>query len=320
MSKMAILERKEGLSYTQYYKYPFPPDKKKPVVVTKDKTIVEIYPPDKPFSSNIVWVWVSTDKITQTMYQLSPGAFFGPPDAHAGDEIYYVLDGTLTVFCPETGTVNEVHQGEALLIPKDSYHQGYNFTSKIVKVLCAIAPLMWDPQKGPSPPLKEEPKMYESYLGAVEGEKVEKDSLVEYSWLNAKRNISLLGRWPVDGKEARIKKDHIKVDENKMLRLIHGKNHPMLVRFYVSNDLIHMAEFEIPAGGEGPRTSEPEKHKGDETLYVASGPITVFLPDTLDAYEVPEGSVMLIPEGTRHQYQNFTDKSVKGIFSIAPHL
>jgi len=32
-------------------------------------------------------------------------------------------------------------------------------------------------------------------------------------------------------------------------------------------------------------------------VYVDSGPITVFLPDKLDAYEVPEGAVMLIPEG-----------------------
>lgn len=51
---MDVLKRKEGVSYRHYYRYPFPPDKKKPVVMTKDKTIVEIYPPDKPYSSNIV--------------------------------------------------------------------------------------------------------------------------------------------------------------------------------------------------------------------------------------------------------------------------
>jgi len=310
---MSVLEREEGVSYRYYYRYPFPPDKKRPVVVTKDKTIVEIYPPDKPYSSNIVWVWVSTDKITQTMYQLSPGAFFGPPDAHAGDEIYYVLEGTLTVLAPETGTVNEVHRGEALLIPKDSYHQGYNFTDKIVKVLCLIAPLMWDPKKGPAPPLEKEAKMYKNYIGPIE-------NIPEKPWTSPRRNIELLGRWPIDGKEARRLKEHIKIDANKMLTLIHGKTHPMIVRFYVSNDLCHMGEFELPPGGEGPRTSEPETHEGDEVLYAASGPITVFLPDKLDAYEVPEGAVMLIPEGIKHQYQNFTDKVVKGIFSIAPNL
>jgi len=317
---MAVLERKEGLSYKCYYRYPFPPDKKKPVVVTKDKTIVEIYPPDKPYSSNIVWVWVSTDKITQTMYQLSPGAFFGPPDAHAGDEMYYVLEGTLTVFCPETGTVNEVHQGEALLIPKDSYHQGYNFTGKIVKVLCLIAPLMWDPKKGPAPPLEKEAKTYKGYIGQIESERKEERSVPEHPKMSPWRSIELLGRWPIDGKEARRRKDHIKIDSSKLLTLVHGKTHPMIVRFYVSNDLCHMGEFDLPPGGEGPRTSEPETHKGDETLYALSGPITVFLPDILDAHEVPEGSVMLIPEGVKHQYQNFTDKVVKGIFSIAPDL
>jgi quercetin dioxygenase-like cupin family protein len=318
---MSILEREEGVSYRYYYKYPFVPDKKKPVVVTKDKTIAEIYPPDKPYSSNIVWVWVSTDKITQTMYQLSPGAFFGPPDAHAGDEMYYVMEGILTVLCPETGTVNEVHQGEALLIPKDSYHQGYNFTDKIVKVLCCIAPLMWDLKKGPAPPLKEEAKVYENYIGAIKKkEEVGKKSVLEYPWLNIRKSIDLLGHWPIDGEEARKRKDHIKIDKSRMLTLVHGKTHPMLVRFYVSNNLVHMGEFELPSGGEGPRTSEPETHRGDETLYAESGPITVFLPDRLDAYEVPEGAVMLIPEGLSHQYQNFTGKMVKGIFSIAPGL
>ncbi len=81
-----------------------------------------------------------------------------------------------------------------------------------------------------------------------------------------------------------------------------------------------MGEFELPPGGEGPRTSEPEIHEGDEALYAVSGPVTVFLPEKLDAYEVPEGAVMLIPEGIKHQYQNLTDKIVRGIFSIAPNL
>jgi len=253
------------------------------------------------------------------MFQLSPGAFFGPPDAHAGDEMYYVVEGTLTVLCPETGSVNEVHKGEALLIPKDSYHQGFNFTDKIVRVLCCIAPLMWDPKKGPAPPLKKEPRMYRAYVGGTL-EESEVKAISRYPWLEPRRNIALLGRWPIDGEEARRRKDHIKIDRGKMLTLIHGREHPMLVRFYVSNDLLHMGEFELPPGGEGPRTSEPEVHEGDETLYVERGPITVFLPDTLDAFEVPEGAVMLIPEGVRHQYQNFTDKVVKGIFSIAPKL
>lgn len=73
------------------------------MVVTKDKTIVEIYPPDKPYSSNIIWVWVGTDKITQTMFQLFPGVFFGPPDAHAGDEMYYVLEGDFNGPLPGDG-------------------------------------------------------------------------------------------------------------------------------------------------------------------------------------------------------------------------
>ena len=316
---MSVLRREKGVSYKYYYRYPFPPEEKKPVVVTPDKTIVEIFPPDKPYTGNIVWVWVSTDKITVASWQLSPGAFFSPPDAHAGDEVYYVLDGDLTVLCPETGSVKELHKGEALLIPKDSYHQGFNFTNRPVTTLACIAPLMWDPKKGPAPPLKKEAKMYGAYLGGVlEEAKEEKE--YKYPWLAPRRNVNLLGKWPVDGRRARELKDHIKISRDKMLTLIHGKEHPMIVRFYVSNDLVHMGEFELPSGGLGPRTSDPEVHEGDEVLYVEKGPITVFLPETLDAFEVPEGAVMLIPGGVRHQYQNFTGKVVKGVFSIAPTL
>ncbi len=306
---------KEEKSYEGYYEFPFKPENKEPVVVKPEDRITEIYPPDRPHTSNVVWVWASTDLVTQTEFVLSPGAFFGPPDSHAGDEMYYVLSGTLTEIQPELGTVIEAEAGDAILIPKGSFHQSYNFGDEEANILCAIAPRMWD-ESGPAPEMEGEMKLYKA------GKDLEKSSDIEDVEFNQEgtRSIDRLGEWPIDGKEARERKAHIKIEEDQRLPVIHGEEHPMIVRFIVSNDLLHMAELQLPSGGEGPRTSEAESHGGDETLYVTQGKITVFFPDLLDAIDVPEGHVALIPEGIEHQYQNFTDGPVKGIFSVAPDL
>ncbi|MFP4006034.1 MAG: cupin domain-containing protein [Candidatus Hadarchaeia archaeon] len=306
---------KEPKSYESYYEFPFPPDEKEPVVIEKSDTITEIYPPDKPFSANIVWVWASTDKISQTMFQLSPGAFFSPPDIHAGDEMYYVLSGKLTEIQPELGITIEAEEGEAIYIPKGSFHQSYNFEDEEATILCAIAPRMWD-EDGPAPTMDGEPKLFKTgrtYTDtSVDTERLKVENKV--------KSIDNLGQWPVDGEMAREKKIHVKIGKEDRLPVIHGKKHPMVVRFIVSNDFMHMAELQLPAGGEGPRTSEPEIHDGDETIYVTKGNITLFFPELENSLEVPEGSVALIPEGTEHQYQNYTSKPVKGIFSVAPNL
>ena len=55
-------------------------------------------------------------------------------------------------------------------------------------------------------------------------------------------------------------------------------------------------------------------------LFVEWGPITVFLPDTLQAFDVEREELMFIPEGIRYQLINYTPGPVKAIFSIAPGL
>ncbi|MBS3736798.1 MAG: cupin domain-containing protein [Candidatus Bipolaricaulota bacterium] len=306
---------KEEKSYEGYYEFPFKPENKEPVVIKPEDRITEIYPPDRPHTSNIVWVWASTDLITQTEFVLSPGAFFGPPDSHAGDEMYYVLSGTLTEIQPELGTVIEAEAGDAILIPKGSFHQSYNFGDEEANILCAIAPRMWD-ETGPAPEMEGDMKLFKAGKDLKDSGGIED---VKFKQEGA-RSIDRLGEYPMDGEKARARRAHIKIEESQRLPVIHGEEHPIIVRFIVSNDLLHMAELQLPSGGEGPRTSEAESHQGDETLYVTEGKITVFFPDRKDAIDVPEGRVALIPEGVEHQYQNFTDGPVKGIFSVAPGL
>jgi hypothetical protein len=130
-----------------------------------------------------------------------------------------------------------------------------------------------------------------------------------------------IGRWPVPGPECRKDpKLFYHITEDKKLVNIHGIQYPMLIKFFVSNDLVHMGEFVLPAGGTGSRASEPDSHKGDCVLFVEWGPVTVFLPDTLEAFDVQREEVMFIPEGVKYQLINYTTTTVKAIFSIAPGL
>lgn len=133
-------------------------------------------------------------------------------------------------------------------------------------------------------------------------------------------SLDKIGNWPISGKEARKQGDLINIPHQKMLHTIHGETHPIPFTLYVSNDLVHMGEFSMPSGGVGPRVSDPLTHRGDAIFYVESGPVTFFLPDTHDTFEVHEGEAMIIPEGTTYQCVNYANKTIKTIFSISPLL
>jgi len=129
-------------------RHPFPPDKKEPMVITRDK-IVRFLLYGKTTYTDMNWLYASTDKIHVGIYSIPPRGRFDPPDIHEGDEVYYMLEGTLSILNPESGSVHEVLPGEGLLIPTRCWHQGHNFGKEPVTGIWAIAPLMWDLEKGP---------------------------------------------------------------------------------------------------------------------------------------------------------------------------
>jgi gentisate 1,2-dioxygenase len=129
-----------------------------------------------------------------------------------------------------------------------------------------------------------------------------------------------IGKWPVDGKDARKTGTFYKVTRENMLRMIHGEEHPVVMNFFVSNDLVHVGKLEIPCGGKGPRISQVDQHKGDAVFYVEAGPVTFFFPDTYDVFHVQIGDYMFIPENTKYQCINYTDQVIKAVFIIAPEL
>jgi len=256
--------------------HPFPPDKKRPVHIRGDLIRHFIYPAERPHFSDLNYLYVSTDKLTVGTWQLGPGGTYDPPDLHAGDEVYYILDGTLTEHNPLLGEFMQVKKGEALLLPMHGYHKGHNFEQGIMRALYVIAPKIWEDQL---PPMDFEGGKMKMYKGKNNARLPSHGAMEEWYRHGTTDDI---GRWPVPGPECR--KDpklfyHI-TDEKKLLN-IHGTQYPMLIKFFVSNDLVHMGEFILPAGGTGSRASEPDSHKGDCVLFVEWGPITVFLPDTL---------------------------------------
>jgi mannose-6-phosphate isomerase-like protein (cupin superfamily) len=296
-------------------RHPFPPDRKKPVHIRGDLIRHFIYPAERPHYSDLNYLYVSTDKLTVGTWQLGPGGTYDPPDLHAGDEVYYILDGTLTEHNPLLGEFMQVKKGEALLLPMHGYHKGHNFEPGIMRALYVIAPKIWEDQL---PPMDFEGGKMKMYKGKGNAKLPTIDSAPEWYRHGTTDDI---GRWPVPGPECRQDpKLFYHITDDKKLVNIHGIQYPMLIKFFVSNDLVHMGEFILPSGGTGSRASEPDSHRGDCVLFVEWGPITVFLPDTLDAFDVQPEEVMFIPEGVRYQLINYTTKTVKAIFSIAPGL
>ncbi len=295
--------------------YPFPPDKKKPLHIRGELIKHFIYPAERPHFSDINHLYVSTDQLTVGTWQLAPGGTYDPPDLHAGDEVYYVLEGVLTEHNPLLGEFTRVKKGEALLLPMHGYHKGYNFEQEIMRILYVIAPKIWEENVPPMDFSEGKMKMYKGKgnLSLPKSEPIPQ-------W-NLHGTTDDIGRWPVPGPECR--KEPIvfyHITEEKKLLNVHGTTYPMLIKFYVSNDLVHMGEFILPGGGIGSRASEPDSHAGDCVLFIEQGPITVFLPDTHEAFDVAEEEAMFLPGGTCYQLINYTMSSVKAIFSIAPGL
>lgn len=132
------------MSKMPFGEFPFKPDEKRPIHLTKDKLKTFIYTEKFPESSDLNWLITSTESMTVGMYQLAPGSTFDPVDIHAGDEVYYILKGNVTMLNPRTSQVEEVHAGESILMPKGAPHKAYNFTREEALILFVIAPKIWE--------------------------------------------------------------------------------------------------------------------------------------------------------------------------------
>ena len=130
--------------YMENFPYGFK-EKKKACVIKKSDTKRFIYPHRAAYS-DLNWLYVSTDRLFFAVYTLAPGSTFAPSDVHAGDEVYYILSGAVTLLNPETGQVVELKEGDGVLMPEGTWHKAYNFEKTQARIVAIIAPTAWPPE------------------------------------------------------------------------------------------------------------------------------------------------------------------------------
>lgn len=296
-------------------RFPFEPEDKKPKHIRKDEYFHHIYPPNNADTSDLNYLIASTDKLLLGIYELAPGSSFDPIDIHPGDEAYYILNGPV-IQRNANGQFIEVDSEEGLWIPQEAWHKAYNFGSETASILYLIAPKAWDEHVPPKEfPSDAECKMYKG------SNNNNLPNISPLPGIDRQPTTDDIGKWPVEGKKGR--QDPLplyKISEENKLVTIHGSKKPMLVKFLISNDYLHLGEFILPAGGLGPRASEADSHEGDCVLYAYDGRMTVNLLDTLETFIIEEEESFFIPAGVRYQLINFESKPIKAIFAIAPGI
>lgn len=292
--------------------FPFGPEEKKPMLIRKNEYSMALYPPDNAFTSDNTYTMISTDTFMLGIYELAPGANFDPLDIHPGDEFYYILKGPV-VQRSGNGQFAYLETGDGLYMPEGAWHKAHNFSREITRILYFITPKAWGENIPPAViPSDSETKFYKG---------PNNNNLPDMR--NIIQNISRqgctddIGNWPVPGSIAR--KEPIAVyavrDADK-LNNITGTAHPMLMRFIASNDYGHFGEFILPAGGYGPRCSDPDVHEGDGALYCVEGPVTINLVDMQESYQIEPEETFFLPAGTKYQLVNFQGEPAKCIFAI----
>lgn len=293
-------------------RFPFEDGKKYPRLIRRQEYSTALYPPNNAFTSDNTFTIVSTDTFMLGIYELGPGGAFDPLDIHPGDEFYYILQGPI-VQRSGNGQFAYLNTGDGLYMPQEAWHKAHNFSDKKTAVLYFITPKAWGEDIPPKHiPTDSETKFYKG---------PNNENLPDMRGVI--RDVSRqgctddIGHWPVDGKEARKAPQAVyAVYDRDKLNNVHGTAHPMLMRFIASNDYGHYGEFILPAGGCGPRCSEPDRHVGDGALYCIDGPIVVNLTEMQESFQMEEGDSFFLPAGTEYQLVNFQAKPVKCVFAI----
>lgn len=292
-------------------KFPFSPDKKEARLITKREYSTALYPPDNAFTSDNTFTMVSTDTFMLGIYELGPGGVFLPLDIHPGDESYYILNGPV-VQRSGNGQFAYLETGEGLFMPEGAWHCCHNFSDKKARILYFITPKAWSEQIPPAViPSDEETKYYKGHNNSELP-----DMRTKIKDISRQSCTDDIGAWPVEAHEARKNGAVYAVRDFEKLNNIHGTKHPMLMRFITSNEYGHFGEFILPAGGYGPRCSDPDIHEGDGALYCVEGPVTVNIIDRQESFVMEPEDTFFIPAGTKYQLVNFEAHTIKLIFSI----
>lgn len=253
---------------------------------------------------NISYMYLSTEEFTCSSYDMAPGSTVAPPDYHEGDEVYIVLEGTLTMLNTEGGQVVQIHEGESLLMPMGSKHSGYNFEDTTTRTMAFLAPKIFASGTFPT----DEMGKLKIYNG-----KLDPASFPKYTFCDAPNRAGVLddlGAWPVDGPSARKSRYFHYIPENKKLLAIAGQDNPILMKICVSNDFMTVAQLVIPSGGVGARKTDPDKHPKDAVIYLDKGTLSILIYDTGETFQIKDREALFIPANTTYQLFNFSSSTV----------
>lgn len=285
-----------------------------PIHIKRDETGYFIYPDYGSDLSDFNQIYVSTDKMTICSMEIGPGGYFDPPDFHPGDEMYYVLNGTITQYQPILGQAIRVKQHESLMIPKGSAHQAYNFEADYVKILAVIAPKIVDDQLFPTEGAKIPKKLFMGSENHLNPPTPPLDHNIRVG------TVDDIGSWPYDGPTLRKTGHLYHVTEDRKLLCVHGDKHPLLVKIAFSNDYMTTGEYILPFGGTTSRYTEPFQHEGQAFIYCVGERLDMYFPDRLETYVLRQGDGMFIPENTKYQMHNYSDKVMHAFFAVCPGI
>lgn len=89
-------------------------------------------------------VYVSTGQLHVLEYELPPRGEFRHSELNqtifGGDVLYFVLDGTLLLVDPSTGELKRATAGSGVLIPRGTWHNGFNPEAERVRVIEFFSP------------------------------------------------------------------------------------------------------------------------------------------------------------------------------------
>jgi len=240
------------------------------------------------------------ERISAVTFSLGPGHWFGASEAwkplYDQHRFYYVVQGTLAIYDPETGDAVVAGPGEAVTWRGARYHFGYNVGDDEVLVLDWFAPrerLLEVPESSLAASKRD--------LGEVRGGRYD-----------------LLGVWPdrrtEELKRSRAEGGLVTVSERDSLRLVHGTRRPQLVSILSSGEHLTAGTFTVRGGTK----TEPEQHPGDEVVFALSGQLHVHLPASGDWLELDPLDAAFIPEQTPHEYWSYSSLPAKAVFCVAP--
>ncbi len=241
------------------------------------------------------WLFVSSAKVHQLVFGLSPGGSFRHSDqfrtVFAADEVLYVLSGTMMLSNPATGEAHRIERGEAAFFRRDTWHHAHAVGADPLRVLEFFAP----------PPAAGASGAYARTQPLLTDVALAEDSVL---------GTFVPGAQPFSHDAIRVLRA-----ADLRWRLEAGSPNPVPVALLASTEHLTVGMADLALGQRG----EWQRHAGDECGYVLEGSLALGVegPDARKWFELHAGDGWYVPEGVEHRYQAH-DGPTRFVFAVAP--